>query len=417
VSPGTVIVGTSIGGVRTAQALRAGGYTDDIMLVGAEPRLPYDKPPLSKALLAGAAGPDAVCLLTEQAAADAGIQLVLGRAAIRLDHLRHHVELADGELLSYDDLVVATGASARPSPWGTPPGVHLLRTLDDAVALRADLSSGGPLVVIGAGFIGAEVAATARGMGIEDITVVDPAPVPMSRALNVAVAQQFGRLHEQRGVATRFGVGVSGIDRVENGAAARLTVRLTDNSVLPAAVVVVGIGAVPNDGWLKSSGLQIDDGVVCDRYSRAVDAPGVHAVGDVARWFHPRRGELVRVEHWTNAVEQAVCVAHNIIDPGDLRTHAPVEYVWSDQYDWKIQLVGRTGGGDLSHVVVEGADPERSFAALYADPDDALAGAVTVNWPRALLICRRALANGATLDEVRDAVATAAGRTDQVHAR
>jgi phthalate 3,4-dioxygenase ferredoxin reductase subunit len=415
-SAATVIVGSSVGGVRTAQALRAGGYTGDVVLVGAESHLPYDKPPLSKALLAGAVGPDAVGLLTEQAAADAGIRLVLGRAATRLDPVGRHVELVDGELLSYDDVVIATGTRARPSPWGSPDGVHVLRTLDDAIALRADLMGGGPLVIIGAGFIGAEVAATAHGMGIENITVIDSAPMPMSGVLNLPIAALFGRLHEQRGVATRFGVGVDGIGPAQDGATHRLTVRLTDGSALPAAAVVVGIGAVPNDDWLESSGLQIDDGVVCDRYSRAVDAPGVHAVGDVARWFHTRYGSLVRVEHWTNAVEQAACVAHNIIDPDHPRAYAPVEYVWSDQYDWKVQLAGRTGR-DLDHVTVGSPDPGRSFAALYADPDGRLAGVMTVNWPRALLTCRRALANGATLDEVRAAVATAAGRTDQVQAR
>jgi NADPH-dependent 2,4-dienoyl-CoA reductase/sulfur reductase-like enzyme len=411
-SPTTVVVGSSVAGVRTAQALRATGYPGDVVLVGEEPALPYDKPPLSKALLAGTASTEDIALLTEQGAADARIRLVLGRAAIRLDVAARVVELADGERLAYDDLVIATGARARPSPWGELPGVHVLRTLDDATALRADLLRGGPLVVIGAGFIGAEVAATARAMGV-DVTVVDPAPVAMSRVLDPAVARLFGLLHERQGVATRFGVGVTGLDRTEGA----LHVRLADGGTLPAGAVVVGIGAVPNDGWLASSGLRIDDGVVCDRFSRAVDAPRIHAVGDVARWFHPRHDALVRVEHWTNAVEQAACVAHNITHPEDLRAHSPVEYVWSDQYDWKIQLAGRTGGAD--HVTVDGADPTRSFAVLYAGTGGLLAGAVTVNWPRALVICRRALAGGASLDDTRGAVAAAAAkvRTAPVGAR
>ena len=143
--------------------------------------------------------------------------------------------------------------------------------------------------------------------------------------------------------------------------------------------------------------------MVCDEYSRAVGAPHVHAVGDVARWFHRRHGRLVRVEHWTNAVEQAACVAHNIVHPDAPRAHEPVEYVWSDQYDWKIQLAGRTGG-DLDHITVPGADPERSFAVLYADPDGGFAGAVTVNWPRALIACRRSLGAASTLEEVRGSV-------------
>jgi phthalate 3,4-dioxygenase ferredoxin reductase subunit len=394
-----VIVGSSIGGVRTAQALRTAGYDGDVVLVGEESALPYDKPPLSKAMLAGATTAGAITLLTEQAAADAGIRLLLGRRAVRLHVDEQVVELDGGERLAFDDVVIATGARARPSPWGEPPGVHVLRTLDDAVALGTDLRRGGPLVVIGAGFVGAEVAATARGMGVEHVTVVDPVPVPLSRVLNPAVAQRFAALHAERGVDMCFGVGVDGIDEVPGG----LAVRLADGATLPAAVVVVGIGAVPNDEWLRSSGVQIDDGVVCDEYSRAVGASHVHAVGDVARWFHPRHGRLVRVEHWTNAVEQAACVAHNIVHPDAPRAHEPVEYVWSDQYDWKIQLAGRTGG-DLGHVTVPGADPERSFAVLYADPDGGFAGAVTANWPRALVACRRSLGTASTLEEIRGTV-------------
>jgi phthalate 3,4-dioxygenase ferredoxin reductase subunit len=264
--------------------------------------------------------------------------------------------------------------------------VHLLRTRDDALALRADLRRGGPLVIIGAGFIGAEVAATARGLGVDPITVVDPVPVPLSRVLNPAVAELFTGLHADRGVRTRFGVGVEGIDT-----GTELAVRLADGTRLPARIVLVGIGAVPNDRWLRGSGLTVDDGLVCDEYCRAVGAPFVLAVGDVARWRHPRHGRLVRAEHWTNAVDQAACVAHTIIHPDDPLAYDPVEYVWSDQYDWRIQLVGRTGG-ELCHELVPGADPDRAFAVLYADPDGSFAGAVTVNWPRALIACRRALA-------------------------
>jgi phthalate 3,4-dioxygenase ferredoxin reductase subunit len=395
----TVIVGSSLGGVRTAQALRIAGYDGEIMLVGEERALPYDKPPLSKALLAGTRTAEAITLLTEQAAADAGICLMLGNPATRLYVDERFVELADGERLAFDDVVIATGARARSSPWGDPPGLHVLRTLDDAVTLGAALRQGGPLVVVGAGFIGAEVAATARGMGLEDVTVVDPAPVPLSRVLHPVVAEQFGSLHAERGVNLRFGVGITGIDQVADG----LAVHLSDGVTLTAATVVVGIGAVPNDEWLRSSGLRIDDGVVCDEHSRALGAPHVHAVGDVARWFHPRHGSLVRLEHWTNAVEQASCVAHNIVHPDEPRAYEPVEYVWSDQYDWKIQLAGRTGD-DLAHVSVAGQDPARTFAVLFADPGGSFCGALTVNWPRALIACRRALATARPLAEVQHAV-------------
>jgi phthalate 3,4-dioxygenase ferredoxin reductase subunit len=240
-------------------------------------------------------------------------------------------------------------------------------------------------------------------MGLTDVTIVDPVPVPLSRVLNPAVARSIGALHEGRGVTTRFGVGVTDVDRTADG----LEVRLADGTTLPAATVVVGIGAVPNDEWLRGSGITTDDGVVCDKFSRSVDDPHVWAVGDVARWWNPRHGRRVRIEHWTNAVEQAMCVAHNITRPDDLRSHDAVEYVWSDQYDWKIQLVGRTGG-DLDHVTVDGADPERSFAVLYAD-GECFSGALVVNWPKALVTARKALGGSARppLADVRTAVEAA----------
>ncbi|SFO55638.1 phthalate 3,4-dioxygenase, ferredoxin reductase subunit [Pseudonocardia ammonioxydans] len=385
----TVIVGASVGGVRTAQALRAAEYEGEIVLVGDENVLPYDKPPLSKALLAGTTSVDNVGLLTREAAAQTGIELRLGSAAVGVAD--GAVRLADGTELPYDDLVIATGARARPSPWGTPPGVHVVRSLDDAHRLGTALRAGGPLVVIGAGFIGAEVAATALGMGLTDVTVVDPVAVPLSRVLNEEVAGVFGDLHAGRGVTTRFGVGVTDV-REAGGA---LEVVLDDGSVLPAATIVVGIGAIPNDEWLAHSGIPTDGGVLCDSHCSSVEAPHVWAVGDVARWWHPVYDRYVRLEHWTNAVEQAVCVAHNITHPEDLRSHAPVEYVWSDQYDWKIQLVGRTGG-DLAHVRVDGADPARSFAVLYGDGTGRFIGALTVNWPKALVTCRRALSRPST---------------------
>ena len=174
-----------------------------------------------------------------------------------------------------------------------------------------------------------------------------------------------------------------------------MEVRLTDGSELHAATVVVGIGAVPNDGWLADSGLPIDNGVLCDEYSRAVDATDVFAIGDVARWFHPGHREHVRVEHWTNAVEQGVCAAHNIVHPDDLRPYRPVEYVWSDQYDWKMQVVGRPITG-TRHELIGSLDGEHPrAAALYADDAGRLCGAVTVNWPKALVTVRRLVGQGA----------------------
>ena len=331
-----VVVGSSIGGVRTAQALRSEGYDGRVVLVGEESELPYDKPPLSKQFLSGDWTHEKVVLLTREAAEEHGIELRLGSRATRLDVAAHRVLLADGEALSYDSLVIATGASARPSPWRPESGVH------------------GP-----------------------------------------EIGRLFSELHHRHGVETRFGVGVDEV----SGRAGDLQVGLTDGSRLTGATVVVGIGAVPNDGWLADSGLPIENGVLCDEYSRALDAPEVFAIGDVARWFHPGRREHVRVEHWTNAVEQGVCAAHNIAHPDDLRSYRPVEYVWSDQYDWKAQIVGRPVHGVRQEVVgtLEGERPKG--AVLYADDAGRLCGAVTVNWSKALVQCRRLVAQAAPYDD------------------
>lgn len=380
-----VIVGASVGGVRTAQALRSEGYDGRIVLVGEEHEAPYDKPPLSKELLATGTEPRSLRLLPNEAADAAQIDLLLGHRATRLDLAGRQVELEGHGALDFDRLVIATGSRARPSPWGEGPGIHVLRSIEDSRRLRADLLEGGPVVVVGAGFIGSEVASTARLLGL-DVTLVDPLPVPMSRVLNPEIGAWFAGLHQRHGVHTFFGTGVEGVER----AGESLLVRLTDGRVLPAATVVVGIGATPNDGWLASSGLVVDDGLVCDQHCRAVETEHVFAVGDVARWFHPGLGRDVRIEHWTNAVDQALCVGHNLAHPEDLRPYAPIPYVWSDQYDWKVQVVGRTD--DLAEHTVVG-DPERDnrFAALYSEDGVHLSGAAIVNWPRGLLECRKAL--------------------------
>jgi NADPH-dependent 2,4-dienoyl-CoA reductase/sulfur reductase-like enzyme len=400
----TVIVGASVGGVRTAQALRSAGYEGEITLVGDEDVLPYDRPPLSKGLLAGTATAESITLLTQPQAADLGIGLRLGQAARHLDVAGSFVELDDGERLRYDDLVVATGARPRPSPWGKPAGVHHLRTLGDAAALREDLARGGPLVIIGAGFIGAEVAATARQLGAGEVTVIDPAPVPMGRVIDPATAARLGALHREHGVATRFGTGVEAVEPAAGG----LVVRLSDGSALAAATVVVGIGAVANDEWLVSSALPVGGGLRCDERCRAQGAPRVHAVGDVARWHHAGYRSLVRAEHWTNAVDQARYVAADIVRPGEQGPYQPVEYVWSDQYDAKIQVTGRTGA-DPRQVTLERAGQPASFAVLYASPAGALAGALTVSWPRAAVTARRAIKAGTPLDQVRAAITSVAG--------
>lgn len=389
-TPTALIVGTSVGGVRAAQALRAQGYEGRVVLLGEEEHAPYDKPPLSKDLLAGKTDDSSIRLLGESEAAASGIELRLGEKAERLDPAARQVHTSKGEALGYDHLVVATGCRARPSPWPLTEGVHLLRTYGDSLALRRDLLAagevGGHLAVIGAGFIGAEVASSARAMGLE-VTVVDPLSLPMGRVVGDDAGRSLADLHARHGTRTRFGTGVESLER----GGAKLAVRLTDGTVLDAAVAVVGIGAQPNDSWLESSGLRVDDGLVCDEYCRAVGAVDIYAVGDVARWYHRRHGAHLRVEHWTNAVEQAACVAHNIVHPDEPRPYQPVGYVWTDQYDWKIQIAGRPEAASAS-VTIGQPEGARRFAVVHSDDEDRLVGAMTVNWPRGLVECRRMLA-------------------------
>lgn len=392
-APTVVIVGSSVGGVRTAQALRAEGHDGPIVLVGSESELPYDKPPLSKQFLAGIWETERITLLRQAEADSSRIQLRLGVAAERLNLAAHEVVLVDGSRIPYDIVVLATGSAARPSPWVVESGIHVVRSLDDSHSLRAALIRGGTIAVVGGGFIGAEVAATASAAG-RHVVVIDPLPSPIGRLLGPEIGELFGRIHANHGVDTRFGVGVAGIQ----GRAGDLRITLTDGEVIVAATCVVGIGATPNVGWLESSGLLIQNGVVCDQFCKALDHSDVFAAGDIARWFHPGHGELVRVEHWTNAVEQAACVAHNITHPDAPRTYRPTEFVWSDQYDWKIQIVGRPAASSSPKIIGDPIASPHRFAVLYRGANDSLGAAVTVNWPKALLACRRMVATGAAFE-------------------
>lgn len=388
-----VVVGASVGGVRTAQALRSEGYAGEILLLDQDPEMPYDKPPLSKGLLSGRTELESTRLLTAEKAAELGVELRLGVAVTKVDSIERRVELADGSHVAYDHLVIATGAAANRGPWGEREGIHVIRTLADTVALRAELDLGGPVVVIGSGFVGAEAAATARDLGHE-VHLVDPVATPMSRGFEAEVGRRFTELHEGHGVNCHFGVGVGEIE----GTRGDLTVHLTDGTTLAASVVIVGIGATPSTAWLDDSGLKVDNGVITDEFLRAQGAVGIYAIGDVSRWFDISAGEHVRVEHWTNAVDQAVCVAHNIVAPDDLRSYACVEYVWTDQYDWKIQVVGHHEDAAVREEIAGG----RGFAVLYGDADGGLLGAAVVNWPKALITTRKAMAAGTSFAEVAD---------------
>ncbi|MDE3206561.1 MAG: FAD-dependent oxidoreductase [Acidobacteriota bacterium] len=392
---GTVIVGASVAGVRAAQALRMEGYEGRIVVIGDEPDPPYDKPPLSKQYLSGPMDADGLLLISSDKAARDGIELRLGVPAAGLDPDTREVSLADGTTIGYDHCVIATGASARPSPWRPRSGIHLLRTRRDSEVLARALSRHRRVAVIGGGFIGAEVASTAAAKGC-DVVVIDPLPNPLARSVGEELGRRLAGLHARHGVATRFGLGAEAVSGVEGD----LTVTLTDGQTIGADVAVVGIGAVCNDGWLAGSGVPLDDGVVCDEFCRVRGVPSVFACGDVARWFHPRHQDLVRVEHWTNAVEQAACVAHNIV-AGRPRAYEPVEYVWSDQYDIRLQVVGRPWNAACSETVGDTSSVPERMAVLYGDEAGVMTGAATLNWPRALVECRRLFGGGARMDVAR----------------
>jgi phthalate 3,4-dioxygenase ferredoxin reductase subunit len=393
------IVGASLAGMRCAQALRGAGFTGRVVVIGEESAPPYDRPPLSKELLLDPGAP--VRLLGDLP----DIELRAGVRAEAVDVSDHSVVLSRGRTVPYDHLVVATGAHARPSPWRVP-GIRVLRTLGDARVLAGDIARGGPMVVIGAGFIGAEVAAAARSRGV-DVTMVDPLAHPLARAVGPEAGRRLADLHARCGTRLRLSTGVEGV----SGEPGAFEVQLADGDGVAAASVLVAIGAVPNDAWLRDSGIEVADGVVCDEHCRVRGAPGVYAAGDVAAVQHQRLGRPVRQEHWTSAVEQAECVAHGIAHPDDARPHRTLEYVWSDQYGMRIQVVGRPADAAFETVVADGRSPDR-FVVLAGSQDGDLLGAVALDWPRATIECRRVLSSGeghdAALERVQGLLTNAA---------
>ncbi|WP_433257000.1 NAD(P)/FAD-dependent oxidoreductase [Streptosporangium sp. CA-135522] len=356
------VVGASLAGLSAARALRGQGFDGRLTLIGTERHRPYDRPPLSKDFLAGRMSEADLALETDDE--DLGAAWRLGVTATGLDPRDRGVLLGDGTTVRADGIVIATGATARRLPGSDGlDGVHTLRSLDDARALRADLVPGRSLVVIGAGFIGAEVASTARELGL-DVTVVETAPAPFAGSLGAEMGAVVASLHGDHGVRLICGVGVralTGTGRV-NG------VLLDDDRVLPADVVLVGIGARPNVEWLGGSGLQLANGVLCDA-GGATGVPGVVAVGDCAAWFDPAVGQHHRVEHWTGALQRPAAAAVTLLSGGMTVPEPPrPPYFWSDQYGTKIQFVGHARPGDTI-TVEEGDVADRSFLAVYRRDD------------------------------------------------
>ena len=381
------VVGASLAGLSAVRALRKQGHDGRILVIGGEFHRPYDRPPLSKDFLAGQA--DETSLALEGDGEDLAAEWLLGSHAVALDGPGRTVHLEDGTTVPADGIVVATGAAARNLPGGQGlEGVHVLRTLDDARALRADLARGGRVVVVGGGFVGAEVASTARGLGL-DVTLVQAGPALLVESLGPAMGELVSLLHTDHGVRLLCGVGVHALagGRRVNG------VVLQDGRVLPADTVVVGVGASPCVDWLKGSGVALDNGVLCGA-DGASSAPGVVAVGDCANWYDPVLGAHRRVEHWSGAREKASTAVTALLSGGTARPGpARPPYFWSDQYGVRIQFAGDRSGSDTV-AVEEGAVDDRSFLAVYRRAGHPVA-VLAVNRSRAFTRHRRRLAGGA----------------------
>lgn len=380
-----LVIGASLAGVRCAQELRRLGYAGPLTLVGAERHVPYDRPPLSKAVLDGSRSVAGLDLITAAELTEAGIDLRLGVSAVSLEPGAGRVTLDTGEELSFGSAVIATGSSPKRLPgFDRLPGVHYLRTRDDAESLARELRTGPSVVVVGGGFIGGEVASAARACGLP-VTLVEGAAAPLAPVLGPQIGAAVARLYRRSGVQLRTQVAVTGLlgDQRVSG------VELSTGERVPADLVVVGVGARPNTSWLDGSGLPLGDGIRCDDTCRVLGTDNIYAAGDVARWPHPYYGSL-RVEHWTNAVEQAVLVASNLLSPGSPQRYQPVPYFWSDQFGTKIQCLGRISPHD-DVAVIDGAMDGDGFlvAATHAGRPT---GYVGFNRARALTRCRTTLA-------------------------
>jgi 3-phenylpropionate/trans-cinnamate dioxygenase ferredoxin reductase component len=395
-----LVAGASLAGLTAAEALRRSGYDGALVVVDPCFTLPPDRPPLSKQVLAGDWAPERAAATVAGRLPELDLDLRLGVAATGLDALTRTVRLSDGSQLDADGVVIASGASPRSLPGPQPDGVHVLRTMDDCLSLRGDLDAGPDRVaVIGAGFIGAEVAATCRGRGHE-VTMIEAGPVPLGRVLPNAVGSFLTDLHLDEGVDVKVGLGVLAIEANSSGRVSSVT--LADGSSVSADVVVVGIGVAPNTGWLEGSGLVLDDGVRCDETCLA--AAGIVAAGDVASWPNVRYGEVMRVEQWENAVEQGEHAARRLLGEldgsGPGPAFAPVPWFWSDQYDRKIQMAGRPVGSDRIEIV-EGSIAERRFVALFRR-EELCTGVLGVNRPRHVMQARMKMAESLAWGPVRE---------------
>lgn len=396
-----VVVGAGLAGLRTVEFLRAEGFTGQISLVGDEAHEPYDRPPLSKQILAGQWPQERATLrrgtLGRGTLAELDISLRLSTAALGVE--RERVELDDGTRLRYDALVVATGVRPRRLP-GQPehPELHVLRTLEDCQGLRDSISRARSLLVVGAGFIGAEVAATARAAGLE-VTMLEALPVPFARVLGERMGQLCARLQTDHGVTLRCGVRLDRFLNSNGGIAAQLA----DGSIVRADCGVVGVGTVLELRWLTGLGVPTGGGLLCDVTGLVEGTDNVYAVGDVAAWRHPVMGDHPRIEHWTSAGEQAAVVAQRIAGRPVARLADVVPYFWSEQYGLTLQLAGRCELATSVEVLHDPGVIKGTVAGYFAD--DTLVAVLAFHAPRLLNRYRTLVATGASVREVRSLAA------------
>jgi 3-phenylpropionate/trans-cinnamate dioxygenase ferredoxin reductase component len=392
-----VIVGASLAGLRAAQSARKAGFDSELVMIGDELHLPYTRPPLSKELLAGEHTVDRVHLPCD----GLDIEWRLGVPAASLDRGRRRLVLSDGVEIEYDRVILATGSRPRrwPGAGADLTGVHVLRDLNDALALRAAFDRRPRVVIVGAGFIGCEVAQTARKEGLE-VTLIDIAPTPML-PLGPALGEWCAALHRDHGVDVRLGTGVAaliGDARVE-------AVELVGGERIPADLVVVGLGAAPNTDWLIGSGLTMQPGLACDATLTTTGDPDILGAGDIVTWPHPLAdGEAIRIEHWTVAAEQGQLAGRNVlVAPDERKAYVAPPYFWSDQYDKKIQSLGLPGRADAIELLE--STPDGSRLLYGAERDGRLVGVIAINAARRLGSYRMALEDPPVFEELRARVA------------
>ncbi len=384
-----IIVGAGQAGAQGAISLRQAGFTGEIVLFGAEDALPYQRPPLSKAYLQGELAPDRLYLRPQAFYEAQGITLRLGERVAKIDRKARVIVTETGERVAYDGLLIATGAPPRRlrAPGADLPGVHYLRTLADSDALRPILDTDGPVVIVGAGYIGLEVAAVARKAG-RKVTVLEMADRVLARVAVPEVSAFYERLHIDAGVQLRLGAALEGFD----GDATLTGARLADGEVVECAVALVGIGAVPEIAIAEDAGLDCENGIVVDEYARTAD-PYVWAAGDCTNFPSPRYGRRMRLESVPNAIEQAKAAGANLA--GKSTVYDALPWFWSDQYDVKLQVAGLCDGAE--NIVLRGDPSEKRFSVWHIK-DGLILAVDAINDPASFAMGRKLIMSGAAVD-------------------